>query len=161
MSDSQKAAIERYLLTGEHDALFPAWPAESFAARGGQGEKALRDALISLVKSRAGRRPTSPGEFAGLDVASFMRATVEPMVGGLFPNGERQAVLDLLAHSVIFLTPKAIEPLLQQTRYLKTAWNLARIYLASCGSNLNGDAGQPVGLERRDDLLCIYELLRA
>jgi hypothetical protein len=68
------------------------------------------------------------------------------MVRGLFPNRERQAVLDLPTHSVIFLTPEAIESLLQQTRYLKTAWNLARIYLASCGSNLNGDADQPVGL---------------
>ena len=127
MSDSQKAAIERYLLTGEHDARFPAWTGESFAARGGQGEKALRDALISLVRSRAGR-PTSPGELAGLDVASFTHTKVEPMVRGLFPNGERQAVLDLLTHSVIFLTPEAIEPLLQQTRYLKTEWDLARIY---------------------------------
>ncbi len=146
MPYSQKAAIERYLSTGEHDTLFAAWPAENFTARARHGEIALRGALISLVKNVA-VRAVVPEELADLDVASFTRAKVEPLVRGLFPTAEQQAVLDLLAYGVVFLTPTAIEPLLMQTPYLTTAWNLSKIYLASCGSKLlAGDAPDLVGL---------------
>ena len=106
----------------------------------------MRGALISVVKSRAGH-VTVPEELVDLDVVSFTRSKVEPMVRGLFPGAEQQAVLDVLAPSVVFLTPTTIEHVLNQTRYLKTAWSLSNIYLASCGSKLLADdAPELVGL---------------
>jgi hypothetical protein len=146
MPNSPEDLIERYLRTGEHDALFSAWPGESATVRLHQGNLALRSALISVVKSRAGHA-TVPKELVELDVASFTRTKVEPMVRGLFPAAEQQAILDLLAHSVLFLTPATIEPALNQARYLRTAWSLSNIYLASCGSKLmTSDAPELVGL---------------
>jgi hypothetical protein len=146
MPNFQKAAIEQYLCTGEHDALFRAWVGETFTARARQGELALRAALIALVKSRTGRAPV-PQEIANLDAVSFTRTKVGPMVHGFFPKAEQQSVLDVLARSVVFLTPATIEPVLNQSRFLMTAWNLSNLYLASCGSKLlSDDAPTLVGL---------------
>jgi hypothetical protein len=142
----QKAAIEQYLCTGEHDALFRAWAGETFTARARQGDLALRAALIALVKSRTGRALV-PQELADLDVVSFTRTKVGPMVRGFFPKAEQQPVLDVLARSVVFLTPATIEPVLNRSRFLMTAWNLSNLYLASCGSKLlSDDAPTLVGL---------------
>ncbi len=135
MPNSQKSAVERYLCTGEHDSLFGGWPGESFIARMRQGDLALRGALISLVKSRTGHAIV-PEELVNLDVASFTRTKVGPMVRGLFPKVEHQSVLDVLARSVVFLTPATIEPVLSQAPYLETAWSLSNLYLASCGAKL-------------------------
>jgi len=146
MPNSQKSAVERYLCTGEHDSLFGGWPGESFIARMRQGDLALRGALISLVKSRTGHAIV-PEELVNLDVVSFTRTKVGPMVRGLFPKVEHQWVLDVLARSVVFLTPATIEPVLSQAPYLETAWNLSNLYLASCGVKLlSDDAPKLVGL---------------
>jgi hypothetical protein len=60
MPNFQKAAIEQYLCTGEHDALFRAWPGETFTARARQGDLALRAALVALVTRRCSAS-TRPG----------------------------------------------------------------------------------------------------
>jgi hypothetical protein len=146
MPNLQKAAIEQYLCTGEHDPLFRAWAGETFTARARQGDLALRAALVALVKSRTGRAPV-PQELADLDVVSFTRTKVGPMVRGFFPKAEQQSVLDVLARSVVFLAPATIEPVLNQSPFLMTAWNLSNLYLASCGSKLlSEDAHTLVGL---------------
>jgi hypothetical protein len=111
MTNSRDDQVERYLLTGEHDALFCAWPGTNLLARARQGDVALRGALVSMVKSSAAHL-TVPKQLADLDVVSFTRAKMEPMVRGLFAGPEQQAVLDALARSVVFLTPATIEPLL-------------------------------------------------
>jgi hypothetical protein len=111
MSNRQKAAIAQYLRTGEHDPLFSDWPGDNLAARGRQGDFGLRDALISSVKSRTAY-VTAPEELTGVDLAPFARKKLEPMVRGLFSRKEQQAVLDVLAHSVVFLTPAIIEGVL-------------------------------------------------
>jgi hypothetical protein len=107
MPNFQKAAIEQYLCTGEHDALFRAWAGETFTARARQGDLALRAALIALVKSRTGRALV-PEELANLDVVSFTRTKVGPMVRGFFPKAEQQPILDVLARSVVFLTAASL-----------------------------------------------------
>ena len=89
MPNSQKAAIERYLSTGEHDSLFAAWPGESFTARARHGELSLRGTLISLVKNVAVHAAV-PEELVDLDVVSFTRAKIEPLVRGLFPTADQQ-----------------------------------------------------------------------
>ena len=68
-----------------------------------------------------------PEALIGLDLAAFARAKVAPMVRGLFPRGEQQTVLDVLARSVVFLTPDNIEQVLRRARWLKTAWDLANL----------------------------------
>lgn len=65
----------------------------------------------------------------------------------MFPKAEQEVVLDLVAKSVVFLTPGNIESVLSEREYLSTAWDVANIYLDSIGADLlGGDARRIVGL---------------
>lgn len=69
------------------------------------------------------------------------------MVDGLFPPSERDAVMAVLDHSVVFVTSQNIERLLLEQRWDRTAWNLANLHLESLGAELLGrDAKRLVGL---------------
>jgi hypothetical protein len=82
-----------------------------------------------------------------LDVTVFAREKVGPMVRGLFPVHERPAVLQMLSHSIVFLTPGNIEWALYKTPFVRTAWNLANLYLLSLGVEpLSNSAPEIVGL---------------
>jgi hypothetical protein len=68
-------------------------------------------------------------------------------VRGLFAEQEQATVLDLLERSVVFLTPDTIETVLLTTPWLRTVWDLANLYLLSCGAKpLSKDARHIVGL---------------
>jgi len=69
------------------------------------------------------------------------------MVRGLFPPGEREAVLTLLERSVVFVTRDNIAPLLHWFSFLSTAWDVANLYLTSVGAEpLSSEAPAIVGL---------------
>ncbi len=139
--------VERYVRTGEHDNhLFLGWPGDNLGARGEHGHAALAGALIAEVRRRT-LHAAVPDALRGLDVEAFARAKLAPMVRGLFPRSEQVSVLDLLAQSVVFLTPENIEPILRGMRWPGTAWDLANLYLASFGAEpLSDEAPQIVGL---------------
>ena len=138
--------VERYLRNGEHDDFFCAWPGEDLFARARYGHAALRGALIATVRGRT-EQATVPEALASLDVTALTRTKVAPMVRGLFPRSEQETVLDVLARSVIFLTPATIDTVLEKTQWLPTAWSLANLYLASFGAELlSEDAPEIVGL---------------
>lgn len=140
--------VQRYLRTGEHDNYYLAWPGSDFLTRARKGKGALQDALVAEVREREkGRRlPELP---PGLDPASFARAKVTPMVTGLFPAKERGAVLDLLANSLVFVTHQSIAELLRTEEYLRSAWDLANLYLGSIGAKcLNGEPPYLVGMSQ-------------
>jgi hypothetical protein len=104
------------------------------------GDRALRQALVSAVNNRTATMKT-PDELVGLDVGAFARKKLRPMVQGLFPADEGPTVLELLGRSIVFLTSCNIEPVLQETPFVATAWKLANLYLQSCGADsLSGDA---------------------
>jgi hypothetical protein len=68
------------------------------------------------------------------------------MVRGLFPIVEQQVLLDTLARSLVFLTPETIEAVLNKEDP-GTAWDLANMYLLSCGAKLLADdAPRAVGM---------------
>jgi hypothetical protein len=107
----QKAAIAQYFCTGEHDALFRAWPGGTFTARVRQGDLALRGALISLVKSRAGHT-TVPKE-----LVKFGRGVIYAHKGradGAWALSRSGAAVGAgrARRSIVFLTPATIEPVL-------------------------------------------------
>jgi hypothetical protein len=146
MQTTPQQEVERYLLTGEHDELSRSWPGDNFLARSQRGDAALHDALISTVRQRTAHAVV-PAALAGIDVVAFTRNKVEPMVRGLFPGREQQTVLDVLARSVVFLTPATIDTVLQTTPWLHTVWDLANLYLVSCGAEpLSENARLIVGL---------------
>lgn len=152
MSTSPESEIERYLLTGEHDERYSGWPGDDFLARAKRGDASLREALLSVVDQRTADA-VKPVELAGLDVAGCARRKVAPMVHGLFPAAERAAVLDVLARSVVFLTRDTVFEVIERAPRLSTAWNLANLYLASCGAErLCPDAPPIVGLS--EDTTC-------
>ncbi len=139
-------AIDRYIRSGVHDDFFDAWPGGNFFERARVGTRELQDALIEEVRRRAGNVRT-PSAIAKLDLVRFTRGKVEPMVKGLFPRVEQETVLAVLERSVVFLTPKTIEAVLRNEKWLSTAWDLANLYLASAGAEtLGGTAPRIVGL---------------
>ena len=96
-----------------------------------------------------------PAALTGIDVVAFTRTKVEPMVRGLFPAHEQEKVLGVLARSVVFLTPATIDMVLQTTPWLGTVWDLANLYLVSCGAEpLSEDArlivGHALGLDHTE-----------
>ncbi len=57
----------------------------------------------------------------------------------------------MVKRSVVFLTPDNIEPVISETRFAKTAWKLATLYLLSCGAELLArDAPEIVGLSEEE-----------
>ena len=136
--------IERYLRTGDTDPHNRAWPG-GYLESARRARADLRGALVREVKRLAG------GRFHRLlpkgDPGLLMRGKVEPMVRGLFPRAEQDAVLGLLARSIFFVTSENIEPLLLGHGWNHSAWDLANLYLGSLGAKLLGaDAPRLVGL---------------
>ena len=144
MARELEEEVARYVLTGEHDnLLFSGWPGEDIGARANRAHNALFDALIAEVRRRT-RHVRVPGELSGLDVAAFARGKIAPMVRGLFSRAEQAKVLDVLARSVVFLTPANLERILRQMRWLSTAWDLANLYLFSFGAELLSEEAEPI-----------------
>ena len=133
---------QHFLATGEHGELDAAWPGRSFYERACAADETLRAALIDEVREKMRGRefPCLPVAF---DARQFVLTKVEPMVRGLFPAQERQAVLDLLENSLAFVTHANIEKILSEIQYLHSAWQIANLYLGSL--DLPGLDGQPVG----------------
>lgn len=138
-------AIERYLRTGEYESEHPEWPGQNFFERAKRGHDDLLRALVAEVKVRsAGRRHPAVPE---LELTSWTRRKLSPMVKGFFPEVERDAVLRLLEKSVVFLTSDNIEAVLQGQHWLRSAWDVANLYLSSVDAELLGpDAPALLGL---------------
>ena len=136
--------IERYLLTGESDPLYSAWSG-SFLERANRAHDDLRGALVRAVRRLTEGLAHEP--LPETDTVALTRAKVEPMVRGLFPRAEQDAVLATLEQSVVFITSANIETLLHECGFDSSAWTLANLYLASLGAELLGkDAPRLVGL---------------
>src|SRR5580704_14825998 len=98
--------IERYLLTGESDPFYSAWPG-GFLERANRARDDLRGALVCGVKRLTNGLADKP--LPEINTATLTRAKVEPMVRGLFPRAEQEAVLSTLERSVVFITSANIE----------------------------------------------------
>ena len=86
MTPEQRAAITRYLHTGDHDLLRLEWPGD-VATRSRQAAAELKGALLAEVSRRASRRPP-PAPIAEVeDLAGFTRRKVEHAP----PGGPRRA----------------------------------------------------------------------
>jgi hypothetical protein len=135
--------IERFLRTGEHDIAALAWPGSALE-RMIRAEEELREALVAEVL-RLGRTARRQLPVPAGDLVALARRKVTPMVCGLFPKTEQHLVLETLSTSVVFVTHENIEALMQED--LRSAWDLANIYLGSIQADLLGrDALRLVGL---------------
>jgi hypothetical protein len=152
---SPRSEIERYLRTGDHDPLFRTWREGSVLERIQRGDADLHRALASEVKARTAG-VSVPEALIGLDCESFARKKVAPMVRGLLPIVEQQSVLDILARSLVFLTPSTIDAVLNKG-FPRSAWDLANLYLLSCGAKLLADdAPRIVGMS--EDTTCFVSM---
>jgi hypothetical protein len=144
--NSLQDAITRYLRSGEIDMLHLAWPGDSIVARGCNGNKAIRNALIAEVIKRTPHAET-PEQLVNLDLAAFAEQKIAPMVRGLFPADEQGILIDMFSRSIVFLTPDNIASVLMEVPFASTAWDLANLYLLSCGAEpLSKQAPELVGL---------------
>jgi len=145
LNKPQQTAIDHFLSSGEYDNTFEVWTGGAFMDRAKSGSAALRGALISEVFSLTERVPLPEWHEANLGINA--RAKFSPMVRGFFPQAEQTIILDMLENSVVFLTPTTIISILENTRWLHTAWDLANIYLESLEAKLLGDtASKLLGL---------------
>lgn len=154
-TDAIAEAIEHYLRTGNCDPSGAPWPG-NIIGRSRRAHDELIQALVTEVIRRAKTRP-APELAQGFDGVAFTRAKVEPMVSGLFPRVERQAVLALLERAVVFLTPANLELVLQRQRWLGTAWDLANLYLGSIGAEPLGE-GAPAIVGLSEETTCFVSL---
>lgn len=129
-------AIRSYLLTGESDPLYIAWPGD-LMERANRAHDDLRGALIGAVRERAAGLSHQPVPESG--TVALTRAKVEPMVRGLFPRIEQDQVLATLEQSVVFLTSANIESILLAQRFDGSAWTIANLYLAGLRAELLAD----------------------
>src|SRR2546425_13250276 len=91
MAPTPEEEIDRFLRTGDHDLLCEAWPG-GFSERARRAHEDLQNALVAKTRRlAAGKSP--PAKVPNLDLRSFTRGKVEPMVRGLFPARERESVL--------------------------------------------------------------------
>lgn len=65
------------------------------------------------------------------------------MVRGLFKRVEQEAVISLLANSVVFITPDTVKSLIE-TADLHSAWLIANLYLRSIGAGAISDQAPPI-----------------
>ncbi len=138
--------IERYLRTGDHDPLFAAWPGNHLLEKASAGSADLSSALVAEAERRA-RGRTIPESVPAIDLVALARRKVEPMVRGLFPRSEQEAVIGLLERSIVFLTPDRIASILRGRSFPHSAWMLANLYLVSLGAEpLSADAPRIVGM---------------
>ena len=128
-------AIDRYLRSGDSDPMYSAWPGSLFE-RAKRADDALLGALVAEVKRRAAGLDHPP--VPNLDLRSWARRKLTPMVHGLFPQIEREAVLCTLEKSVVFLTHDSIEGVLLGQSWLRPAWDLANLFLGSMDAELLG-----------------------
>jgi hypothetical protein len=73
-----------------------------------------------------------------LDLVSWTRRKLKPMVRGLFHAADHEAVLSLLERSVVFLTADNIEAVLGGQMWLHSAWDLANLFLSSVEAEMLG-----------------------
>jgi len=154
-TDALGEAVESYLRTGSYDPLGMPWPG-NVIERSRRAHDALIQALVAEVMRRAKTGP-APDLAEAFDGVAFTRAKVEPMVCGLFPRAERQAVLAVLERAVVLLAPANVERVLRQQGWLGTARDLANLYLGSIGAEpLGEDAPAIVGLS--EETTCFVSL---
>lgn len=140
-------AIERYLRSGEYDIDHPQWPGQNIMEKSRNGHDDHLRALVAEVKRRSRGRTHAP--VPDLDLTSWTRCKLTPMVNGFFPEAERGAVLRLFEKSVVFLTSENIEAVLLGQMWLRSAWDLANLYLATVSADLLGpDAPSLLGLSQ-------------
>ncbi|HZI04604.1 MAG TPA: hypothetical protein VEZ71_11300, partial [Archangium sp.] len=128
--------VERYLRTGHTDPHLAAWP-RGFLQCARRAHDDLRNALVREVRRLADGR--TPRALPDADTVALTRRKVEPMVRGLFPRVEQDAVLAMLEKSVVFVTGDNVEQLVREHAYDSSAWDLANLYLASVGAELLGE----------------------
>ncbi len=136
-ASSVARGIAKFLRTGECDVLGAGWPGEHVVDRLTAQSADLAAALLAEVRRRAKghKPPPAPPGFDFEDLRPFTRAKVAPMVRGLFPAREHEAILSLLENSLVFLTPGNVERLIVEGKvYLETKWLLANAYLSSVGA---------------------------
>src|SRR6266545_4513143 len=127
-----------------------AWPGD-LPERAERSHRDLRGALIREVLRRTAGR--THARLPSHDLRELTRFKVTPMVQGLFPTAEREAVLQLLERSVIFITSDNLEQLLMNQRWNHTAWMLANLHLGTLGVDLlDPDAKRLVGLS--EEAIC-------
>jgi hypothetical protein len=151
LREVSKEDIERFLSTGSYESD---WSLSSLS--GGDAREPYRLALVAAVQRRAAasRLPEVPDDTI---LQALVHERLSPLVRGLFPGNEQEAVQRFVERSVVFVTPANVEVLLQKCMWLHTAWSIANLYLGSLGAELLGPAAPRI-LGLSSDLICYVSI---
>jgi hypothetical protein len=127
---SASDSVERFLSTGEHDPRFPGFEG-NIVERRRRGTALLKDVLGRIVGWRAQRARRAPR--VPTDVPARIRARIRPLVVGLFPAKEVEALVGPLADRVVVVTPNAFAALIADVP-LRAAWDIANLLLDDLGA---------------------------
>lgn len=140
---TQEKEIQRYIKSGEYNALHLSWPGDNIMERCQIAEHTLKKNLLEVVRKQANDKspPSLPEDF---DVSQFTISKIQPMVKGFFTPKERDSVLGLFRDSLVFITADNIDQVINNTSWLNTAWDIANLYLGSL--DVPGLDGNKVGI---------------
>lgn len=138
--------VRRYVSTGESgERDWLDWPGETIFAQARAHHAALIDGLLAEVDRRTRRRRLPPEPV--VDFPAFVRARLEPMVRGLLPASVREPALARLVPGVRLVTPQTVGAVLGEIDELRTAWDVANLYLDAVGAKRLDPANwAPLGL---------------
>lgn len=152
MTRTVATEIARYLRTGHTGDHHTLWPGRSVLERAQRARDDLRGALIAEVRRRSAGA-TSRDLPGPEEIVALTRRKVEPMVRGLFPRAEQDAVLALVERSVVFLSHDNIGRVLEEQSFDESAWGLANLYLGDVGAELLGPEA-PAALGMSEGTTC-------
>ncbi len=138
----QQEEIKRFIATGENDFLSQAWEG-GYVEGGRRAKNAMLGALLAEVRSRCEQRLQMRIP-ENLDLEHLAESKVGPMVRGLFPRAERDIIMEVLKRSIVFVTGENLEAILRGRSFLRSAWNIANLYLASVEAKLLGEEAEPI-----------------
>lgn len=133
-------AIEAFLATGLAPTDWSAWDGD-----GARGEAALRRLLVRIVAHRCEGAPLR-GRLPEADPAEVVLTRVRPMLVGLLPRDEAEALSSLLRDRVCVVTPESYATDITRLG-LEDAWTLANVLLEDLGAPpISDDTPQLDGL---------------
>ena len=157
MNSKQRDEVRRYLETGRYDEVAGVWDGRTVLERMRNARSVCRAALCAEVRRRAIGSALPVNSLRTANLRDLARTSVTPMVRGLFPKSEQDAVLRLLEQSIVIVTPANVEQILVETQWDHSAWVLANLYLGSIDAPpLSPEEGRLLGIS--EETTCYLSL---
>ena len=154
MNSKQRDEVRRYLETGRYDEVAGVWDERTVLERMRNARSVCRAALCAEVRRRAVGSALPFDSLRTENPRDLVRTRVAPMVRGLFPKSEQDAVLRTVGCDRY---PRECGTDSRRDAVDHSAWVLANLYLGSIGvAPLAPDEGRLLGIS--EETTCYLSL---